>query len=913
MKSAHVSIGANSMLLPLYPSPILIGRSLRINDALLKTDFISSIAFGTSVKITLIMSRSFTYLIAVFLMSSLLAKDRDRNASTTPTLTEKAISAGFNHTLIIQQGEVFASGENIYGQLGNGVSGGSGFMVKVLGIENIIAVSAGRRHSMALRADGKVFVWGDNTFFQNGTLGGTSSIPVLVPGLSDIIDIQAGDYHCLALKSNGEVISWGSNFRGELGRGFTSTSASPGAVVDPSGSGNLGGVTVISSGSRHSLAIKDGNVLTWGENTNSQLGLTGVPESNIPVYVKRVYVSVVGNLSNIISLSAGETHSLAMDVEGKLWSWGEGKDGQLGIGAVNPSIPSTYTRHFAENVASRIRTMAAGRRHSMAVDGAGEVLTFGSNANGQLGISFGIPKNDVPTYSGFNRAVGLACGDDFTILIQSDGVIFGSGKNYDMQFGGTPFPTMDSFFAFFNRTGKMAQLATHKNSYLLMADGTVHSSGDDVAIGFPTSATTTSFTQIPSLHDIISIGSTGFTSYAVDVNGRVWAWGSNVTGAIGIGMTGGYFDVPIPIPNLADIVYIDGAQATAPSSPHINAISVSGDLYAWGFNLNYQLGDGTTTSKNAPILITSPGKIFSVAAGQNNTFALYANNDIQSWGVESTGGVLAGTGTSGKLKTPVLVASGTKFKSVSAKRRIRLALTTNGEIHAWGSSVNSPNFFDVCTSTFSNKVQVPTAIRNTRGGTVIEGVKHIETGDDCGFFIEGDGSVSSWGRNLSKELGIVGASSEEKNPGNVTYTKSGYSVPMFHSISAHHHFLGNQTTDVIITWGDNLDGQLGLGFTSSWELATPAARIAFDPVLALEDETLTQMKVYPNPAQEILNIDLEIGLKGSNVKLIDSSGKLIYDLLSQQQNMTLDLSSLESGVYIIRIGNTYAKQIIVSK
>lgn len=864
------------------------------------------------------MTRSLIYLVLILSLHTLLAKDRDRNASTTPAMTEKAISAGFNHTLIIQEGVVFAWGENIYGQLGDGSFSTTAAGVPVAGLDHIIAVSAGRRHSMALRADGKVFIWGDNTYGQLGAVGAGSAIPIQLSGVSDIIDIQAGDFHCMALKSDGTVITWGINNLGELGQGFFSPSAPPGSVVTSSGTGVLNGVTLISAGARHSLAIKDGRVLGWGDNYNTQLGRlpSSFTSRNRPIAVRKKIGFFPIPLTDIISLSAGETHTMATDVEGNLWTWGEGVFGQLGIGGpIDPLDPTTYRRQDAVNVASKVRTMAAGYSHSTFIGSKGELHFFGANFHGQFGVPLTTTRVLSDSTVSYDKSVALACGSDFTIILKSNGSLVGAGDNAHTQFGVHPGPpAISSFVPFFNKTDRIAQLVNQENSFILRADGTVWSFGHKDYLGFSASGHVSTPMQIPGLSDIIALGATNKNAFALTVDGKVYAWGENDSGVCGQGTTTSLYTTPILIAALNDIVYIDGTIQGFTSSDGSSAcaIDVNGDLYAWGNNWKYALGDGTNTDRLTPVRSTLTSKDFSVSMSKGNTLVLNADNTVEVWGDWDTDGAVF-TGLSYTPKK--IINSTSRFKSISSTREIRMALTVDGKIELWGESdSNSPNFFKICkgASPYYEVAFPSRAYESPSSSTQIDNVKFLESGDYIGYFIKADGSTWSWGANSEGQLGIGYESSEEVSPVEVSCTAPGYSVSMYSAVSSEHHALANLSGREIQSWGPNTEGQVGNGYASGYPVLScnTAMRIT-NPVLGIEN---SQVLIYPNPTSEILHVELSDEMMNgiTELRLIDASGRSLYSQDDISSEMNLDVSRLDAGIYILEVGSV-KRRILIKK
>jgi alpha-tubulin suppressor-like RCC1 family protein len=147
------------------------------------------------------------------------------------------VSGGWKHTVAMtSDGHAWTWGDNTTGQIGNGVTSTVGVSVpyEIPGLNNVIAVSGGDRFTAALLSDGTVWTWGWNGFGQlgDGTYTDRSS-PVKVKNLNDVIIMAARDYHVLVVKSNGTVWAWGSGGNGELGNGVLADSPVPVQVIFP--------------------------------------------------------------------------------------------------------------------------------------------------------------------------------------------------------------------------------------------------------------------------------------------------------------------------------------------------------------------------------------------------------------------------------------------------------------------------------------------------------------------------------------------------------------------------------------------------------------------------------------------------------------------------------------------------------
>ncbi len=243
-----------------------------------------------------------------------------------------AVAGGNDHSLALtSDGAVWAWGDDHQGQIGDGTPVGAHFApVSVEGLAGVVAVAAGTWHSVALEADGTVWAWGDNL---HGQLGDGTTIDrasaAHVAGLSGIIAIAAGGFHSLALASDGTVWAWGEGDRGQLGDGLFSPRSLP---VRASG---LAGVVGVAAGAYHSMAVDtDGTVWTWGNNGFGQLGRTG-GSLGVPAPVPGLagVTAVAANASNGF-------HSLARRSDGTVWAWGWNGAGQLGDGTTtNRSAP----------------------------------------------------------------------------------------------------------------------------------------------------------------------------------------------------------------------------------------------------------------------------------------------------------------------------------------------------------------------------------------------------------------------------------------------------------------------------------------------------------------------------------------------------------------------------------------------
>ncbi|KAA5538863.1 RCC1 domain-containing protein [Adhaeribacter rhizoryzae] len=252
-----------------------------------------------------------------------------------------AIAVGDAHSLALKSdGTVYAWGAGGEGQLGDGHFEPGSYAVPfrgstslpVGGLLGVIAISAGANHSLAVKSDGTVYAWGDDSYGQLGngyirsgddylTKSTASAVPEKVNALFDVIAVAGGSHHSIGLKSDGSVYTWGNAGYGP------STSKKPVQVTE------LSEIIAIASGTQHSLALKlDGTVYTWGYGEGGQLGNGTYSSSSVPVQVK--------DLSDVTAIAGGLFHSQARKLDGTVYAWGGNNYGQLGSSASsNSAVP----------------------------------------------------------------------------------------------------------------------------------------------------------------------------------------------------------------------------------------------------------------------------------------------------------------------------------------------------------------------------------------------------------------------------------------------------------------------------------------------------------------------------------------------------------------------------------------------
>ena len=365
------------------------------------------------------------------------------------------------------------------------------------------------------------FTWGVNTYGQLGN-GDTNALnkqiaPVSVLGAaaSGMDGVAVGGTHLLAFKNNGNVYAWGNNSYGQLGDNMNNVSALP-VVVFKDALTPLSGVIDVSAGLYHSVAIVDdgsgtkGTVWAWGDNSWKQLGDT--------VVTSRIIAGQVSGVSNVTKISAGGGHNLALINDGTVMSWGYNQFGQLGldISGLIISTPGTISG-FPQN--STVVDIAAGGSHSLFLVKEGattSVWACGYNHYGQLGrgttslLYQGLDKVMLDSATPLQNVLQVAAGLDHSLAIVDDG----SGTTGTVWAWG------------YNLYGQLGNGNTFDQSRPVQV---LKGSGSP-------------------LTDISKIVAVGNHSLALDKNGKLWAWGDNTYGQLGINSSSTVFSfVALPV------------------------------------------------------------------------------------------------------------------------------------------------------------------------------------------------------------------------------------------------------------------------------------------------------------------------------------------------------------------------------
>jgi alpha-tubulin suppressor-like RCC1 family protein len=292
---------------------------------------------------------------------------------------------------------------------------GSGLTEQHPPIETVVDAAVGPNHILCLTQSGTIYASGYNQYGQTGVEGPEiQQTPVTVPGLDDVQAVTAGVDFSMALRADGSVWGWGLNDEGQLGYATPGYRAQPAQV--PGISKLTADIVTISSGGAHTLALlNDGTVFAWGDNGGGQIGDGTTNDKLEPVQVE--------GIRNIVAIAAGTNHNLALKDDGTVWSWGYNNMGQIGVQTEDQVVAVPLQIPNLPNIVA----VSAGRQTSFALSEDGILWVWGENDFGQLGIGSTETSFTPVKVSGLTDVTAVVAGWQLTLARQSDGSLWGWG------------------------------------------------------------------------------------------------------------------------------------------------------------------------------------------------------------------------------------------------------------------------------------------------------------------------------------------------------------------------------------------------------------------------------------------------------------------------------------------------------
>ncbi len=323
------------------------------------------------------------------------------------------------------------------------------------------------------------------------------------------------------------------------------------------------------------------------------------------------------------------------------------------------------------------------------------------------------------------------------------------------------------------------------------------------------------------------------------------------------------------------------------------AIKNNGTLWAWGLNDQGSLGDGTQISRSSPVQIGNDSNWMSVSAGYNFTIGLKSNGTLWAWGLNSSFGELGiAAGTNVNYLSPAQIGTDTNWQQVKCGTSHTIALKSDGTLWSWGRN-NTGQLGDGTLST-----------RNTPGQIGFDNDwLFIDSGAYYNFAMKNNQTLWAWGSNYFGQFANGTQFVDQLTPLQITSVSN---INKYETGGFHTMFI---TTDsVLLVSGTNNSSQLGNGQSGGYE-AYPV-QISCSPLNIVDYITDNSIIVYPNPTEDYFNLKSLQEIQIKKIIILDINGKTV----SENNNINrIDIQNLESGVYIIKIiseNNILSKKLI---
>jgi alpha-tubulin suppressor-like RCC1 family protein len=364
-----------------------------------------------------------------------------------------------------------------------------------------------------------------------------------------------------------------------------------------------------------SISASASILVGWGDNGLYQLGDGSSTSRSSPTLVD---ASGVLAGKTVTSVSSRTYHTLAVTSDGKVYSWGQNVDGRLGDGSTTSRSTPVAVDMSGVMAGKTIIAVAAGEDHSLALSSDGLVFAWGNGSYGQLGDGLGtdsltpVAVRTAGVLSG-KTVVAIAAGGGFSIALTSDGKLYAWGLDANGALGDGPGTATQDEPVAVDMTGSLAGKT------------------------------------------ILQIGAGAAFVMALASDGQIYGWGSatHVLGATHPSPN----ESPVPVDDTGVLAAKSVTQISV-GLFHVLALTSDGFLYSWGINSDGALGDGTTTDSPAPTLVDTSGvlagkTIQSLSAGTHRSHVLTSDAELYGWGGNASGQV--GDGTLSTKLTPVTV------------------------------------------------------------------------------------------------------------------------------------------------------------------------------------------------------------------------------------------------------------------
>ncbi|MEM7133160.1 MAG: C13 family peptidase [Chloroflexota bacterium] len=569
------------------------------------------------------------------------------------------------------------------------------------------------------------------------------------------------------------------------------------------------------------ISIAIGGVLAASmslQETVPALGLTASVSTDEKYVANAQPTADLIPLDEIAHVAAGRYHTCVRTTTGGVKCWGANNVGQLGDG-------TTTQRHLptdVQNLGSQVVTVVAGGSHSCALTTDNTLFCWGANTVGQLGADVGSSTSVPVEVADLNSVItAISTHRDHTCVLTEEGGVKCWGQNSLGQLGnGSTEVSQTPVDVSGLTSGVTAMSVSNYHSCAAMAAGGVKCWGRNQSGQLGSGATSD---HIPTPVDVnglaervsaLALGD-GHSCALIDSDGDgqggVKCWGANNYGQLGNGTRPPNLS-PVDVSGLTD-----GVAAITAGQWFTCALTATGGVKCWGYNVSSQLGDETSVNRNTPVDVSGlDGGVIGISAGDDHVCATLDTGHVNCWGENQDSQL--GDGALPYHNTPLAVTNlPSTMTAVATGDSHTCAIATGGGVYCWGwNSIGKLGDGSTVNSS------VPVAVNSLGSGadTVLVGTSH-----SCVLTIAG--GVQCWGGNDDGQVGN-GTVKNQQTPVDVSKLPSDITQIAL----GREHTCALSSSSGVFCWGLNSDGQLGDGTNDDRHDATALPRLS-DRVMSI--------------------------------------------------------------------------------
>ena len=360
--------------------------------------------------------------------------------------------------------------------------------------------------------------------------------------------------HNFILTTDNRLLGFGSNYLSQLGLGDTAAQkiTTPTEITDRNVRGKVQEVFI---GASHSFILsQDERLFAFGNNVSGQLGLgDAIKKATTPIQITDINIK-----SKVKNVFSGSHHTFVLTTDNKLFAFGDNSEGQLGLGGAAASKIKTPVEITDVNIRNKVKNIVVGSNHTFVLTTDNKLFTFGDNSEGQLGLGGAAASKiktpvEVTDVNIKDKVADIMVGSNHTFVLTTDNKLFAFGNNSNGQLG----------------------------------------LGDAAASKIKTP---TEITDVNVQGKVNKIFSSGENTLLLTTDKRLFSFGNNMSGQLGLGDTGGN---PRKVPTEITDINIKGkVQQVFIGSFYAFVSTTNEKVFAFGWNNSGQLGLGPKAAKD---------------------------------------------------------------------------------------------------------------------------------------------------------------------------------------------------------------------------------------------------------------------------------------------------------------------------